>query len=81
MARQWTKGERRKRIAARYYHPRKKLFMLFVLVFVFFALLGAISYTIRVGADPFLIGMLVVALLLMIPVIIFVYDWFYNESE
>ena len=81
MPKKWTRGERKKYVKEHYYEKKEKLFIAAALIVIFIVLFTALSYAIQVQADPFLVIVLIVAIIIMIPVSVFLIDSMMYEME
>ncbi len=74
MTRKHTRAERRGRLKEKYFIKKERVFVLVFMAAVFMVLLAIASYGISVQADPFLLFVLVVLIIVLIPVTVFVVD-------
>ena len=74
MPKKWTRGERKEHLKEKYRHKREKFFTLVALVIIFVALLALLGYGISAQADPFLLIVLAVIILILVPVSVFLVD-------
>ena len=78
MARRWaTKKERHEHMRRRLVPKKRKFFVLIAIMVVFALLLFTLFEGIKTGMDPVLIVILLVAIIVMIPVSIFLIDLFF----
>ena len=67
-------------IRGRYRHRREKMFSIIFMVVVFVALLSLLAFGISAQADPFLLVVLAVIILILVPVAIFFMDVLHFET-
>jgi fatty acid desaturase len=74
MARKYSRGERREKLKERYRTKREKVFSIIFTAIIFLALLGLLAYGFWVEADPFLLIVLVIIILVLVPFSVFFMD-------
>ena len=81
MAKKWTRDERKRYLKEHYYENKGKLFAFAALAVIFILLLAALLYAVQHFPDPFLIIVLIAAIIVMIPVSAFLIDAMTYEME
>ena len=79
MAKEHTRGERKEHLRGRYRHTREKLFAMMAVVVIFLLLLALLFYGISAQADPFLLVILAIIIIVLIPVSVFFMDFIHWE--
>jgi fatty acid desaturase len=79
MPKKWTRGERKEQLKERFRHRREKLFAMMAVVVVFLLLLALLAYGISAQADPFLLVVLAIIIVVLIPVSVFFIDMLHWE--
>jgi uncharacterized membrane protein YhaH (DUF805 family) len=74
MARTHTRDERKKHLKERFRRRRDKFFMMALTAVVFILLVALLVYGVSIQADPFLLIILAVIILVLIPVSTFLMD-------
>ena len=79
MSRKWTREERKQYLKEKYRHTREKMFFILAVAALFLILLSLLAWGISIRADPFLLIVLAVTILVLIPVSIFINDTLSHE--
>lgn len=79
MAKKWTTRERKKHAKEKYHDMRIKLFVLFASVAVIILLVTGLYYSVILGMNPILTTILIVALVIVVPLAVFIIDLFWFE--
>jgi len=70
----WTREERKKHVMSSYPEVKAKIFAVLIVIAIFIILISILSIAFQSQVDPFLLALLVIAVVVMIPIAVFLID-------